>query len=132
MQKIVLLCFAILHTASALECFTCPYVACTRTDRIYWVKMTCAKFPGYAEPNIQPVCIKYVFKDQTLQTTEVHRQCDFAEIKNGKPTINCKMFGDETECHMCLTDLCNSAKSISFSFIALWGVALAIAAPKLL
>ncbi|XP_023311981.1 uncharacterized protein LOC111692295 [Anoplophora glabripennis] len=131
MQKIVLLlCFAILHTASALECFFCWGPTC-ETETKTWNKGTCGAFTSLPA-NYQVACLKLSFKDKTTQKMVVERRCTVADLKDGKLSYNCQNAGDQPICPVCQTDLCNSAKSISFGFVALCGVVLAIAAPKLL
>ncbi|XP_018571669.1 uncharacterized protein LOC108911262 [Anoplophora glabripennis] len=131
MQKIVLLlCFAILHTASALKCFYCKDPTTCGTDIETWYETACA---NSAQPtSYQPACLRLSYKDKTTQEMMVIRKCALVELKDGKPSYDCQSFGDEAECPLCQTDLCNSAKSISFSFVVLCGVVLAIAVPKLL
>ncbi|XP_018571666.1 uncharacterized protein LOC108911260 [Anoplophora glabripennis] len=133
MNKVVFafVCVAILQIASALECFSCKGPTC-ETETKTWDKKTCGTSGVSLPANAQHACLKLSYKDRTTQKMMVERGCTIANLKDGKLSHNCQNAGDQPVCPVCQTDLCNSAKSISFSFVALCGVVLAIAAPKLM
>ncbi|KAJ8915180.1 hypothetical protein NQ315_000433 [Exocentrus adspersus] len=124
---------AMFEIASAIQCYSCLRGEECESELKKWEKKSCSTGDVPVAPNYQYGCLKLNYKDKISQKAMVQRKCFLTEIKDGKPSFKCPSTdGEPTDCSVCLTDLCNSAPSVSFSFVALSGVLLALLAPKLL
>ncbi|KAG5868436.1 hypothetical protein JTB14_030080 [Gonioctena quinquepunctata] len=134
MSKFVILfvCLAVFQAASALECYTC--VNC-QGEMKTWPKSTCGASGVQPPAGYDFACAVIEYKDKITHKNAVDRKCVNAEKKNGKLTFNCPTANGEPikdQCPVCQKDLCNSASSIKFSFVAFSCVVLAVFAPKFL
>ncbi|XP_072394848.1 uncharacterized protein [Diabrotica undecimpunctata] len=130
MSKFVVLltCLAFISYATALECYYCSNCQGSPSS---WQKNPCGNIPS--PPGTEFACSKVEYKSKTTYKDAVDRGCVSAEKKNGKLLYNCPTKnGEPISCPVCQSDLCNSAPSIKFSFVALASVVLAVIIPKLL
>ncbi|KAK9885368.1 hypothetical protein WA026_010865 [Henosepilachna vigintioctopunctata] len=111
-------------TANALKCYECP-LGCQGTDKSKWPTQDC----GATAANSKKVCLRQVV---TIPGSpdRVTRKC--AIIPDGKSKYECVDAPHEktTSCDTCSDDLCNSAGSVTFSFLAFASVIIPILASK--
>ncbi|XP_050513291.1 uncharacterized protein LOC126888893 [Diabrotica virgifera virgifera] len=130
MSKFVVLlaCLAVVGYASALECYFCDDCQGSPSS---WPKRAC----GTVQPaaGMEWACSRIDYKSRATYKDAVDRGCAAVPKVNGKLNFNCPTTkGEPKSCAACQQDLCNSAPSIQFSFVALASVVLAVIVPKLL
>jgi len=116
---------------AALNCYTCENDNCL--DKNKWtVVNNCGRTAG---PQNVAACLKHVYTDRNTNKDVTLRKCIIAEKKpDGSPTYKCldQPAGPTVLCDYCTGDLCNSASTVSFSFVTVLGVVAAFFIPKLL
>ncbi|KAL3273906.1 hypothetical protein HHI36_015333 [Cryptolaemus montrouzieri] len=111
-------------TANALKCYECP-LGCQGDDKAKWPTQEC----GNVATNQKKVCLKQVVNIPN-SPDRIIRKC--ALIPEGKDKYECVDVPNEktSSCETCNGDLCNSAGSVTFSFVALASVVLPFLASK--
>ncbi|XP_044759379.1 uncharacterized protein LOC123317083 [Coccinella septempunctata] len=112
-------------SANALKCYECP-LGCEGDDKSKWQTQDCG---GASATGQEKVCLKQVIKG-TGGKDRVVRKCALPAA--GKKFECVDAPGEKTTlCETCTTDLCNSAGSVTFSFLALASVIVPFLATRL-
>jgi len=127
MAKLVILlaCIATFHAVSALECYSCDNETCKK-DMKQWEKSTCGKI---ADPNQEAVCQKLTYKDKDGKEN-VSRKCATVPKTGEHKCPVVPEASTDIKCPVCKTELCNSASTVQFSFVAVASVLLGFLGQK--
>ncbi|CAG9767446.1 unnamed protein product [Ceutorhynchus assimilis] len=135
MAKIVCLfaLVALVQVATALDCYSCDATTCAM-DQSKWQKVP--KCGNSIDSTVNTgACLKRQFIDKQSNKEVTTRKCVIAnKDANNKVTFTCdEKDGKNVFCEVCNdSNLCNSASSVSFSFVALMGVVAAVFIPRCL
>lgn len=126
----VLALIALVQSGYALNCYSCDANSCQQEES-KWLKVeNCGKTVN-TQLNIG-ACLKQVYTDKVTNKDVTVRRCIIAtKDTNGKPNYSCQENAGKTSvCDVCSSDYCNSASSVSFSFVTVLGVVAAYLIPR--